>query len=102
MKKHARVLLAVGGLLGLFGGEALAIIGRPLTPLSFAGVARRTARRSYYYGGGYGGVYGGGVAPGIVPALPGGCVMGGGIYTCGAARYRPYYDGPSVVYQPVY
>jgi hypothetical protein len=33
----------------LFGGEALAIIGRPLTPISVAGVARRTARRSVYY-----------------------------------------------------
>jgi len=26
------------------------IIGMPLTPLSFAGVARRTARRAYWYG----------------------------------------------------
>jgi len=28
--------------------EAHAIIGRPMTPLSYAGVARRTVRRSYY------------------------------------------------------
>ena len=27
------------------------IIGLPFTPLSFAGVARRTARRAYFYGG---------------------------------------------------
>jgi hypothetical protein len=27
------------------------IIGMPLTPLSYAGVARRTARRAYWYGG---------------------------------------------------
>jgi hypothetical protein len=26
------------------------IIGLPFTPLSFAGVARRTARRAYWYG----------------------------------------------------
>jgi hypothetical protein len=26
------------------------IIGMPFTPLSFAGVARRTARRAYWYG----------------------------------------------------
>ena len=26
------------------------IIGMPLTPLSFAGVARRSARRAYWYG----------------------------------------------------
>lgn len=31
--------------------EAEALIGRPLTPLSFAGVARRTTRRAVYYGG---------------------------------------------------
>jgi hypothetical protein len=30
--------------------EARAIIGRPLTPMSYAGVARRTTRRGAYYG----------------------------------------------------
>src|SRR6516162_8014009 len=30
---------------------AQAYIGNPLTPMSFAGVARRTARRAYFYGG---------------------------------------------------
>ena len=30
--------------------EAQAIIGRPLTPMSYAGVARRTMRRGYAYG----------------------------------------------------
>ena len=34
-------------------GPAQAYIGNPLTPLSFAGVARRTARRAYFFGGGY-------------------------------------------------
>jgi len=101
MKKHARILLAIGALLALGGGEAIAVIGRPLTPMSYAGVARRTARRSYYYGAG--GYYGAGAAAvATVATLPGGCVMGGGIYTCGAYRYRPYYDGPTVVYQRVY
>ena len=33
---------------------AHAIIGRPLTPLSFAGVARRTTRRAVYAGAAYG------------------------------------------------
>ena len=28
--------------------QAQAIIGRPLTPMSYAGVARRTVRRGYY------------------------------------------------------
>jgi len=31
------------------GSEATAVIGRPLTPFSYAGVARRTVRRSAYY-----------------------------------------------------
>jgi hypothetical protein len=39
----------------VFGiGSAQARIGRPLTPMSYAGVARRTTRRAYrrgYYGG---------------------------------------------------
>ena len=32
---------------------AQAYIGNPLTPLSIAGVARRSARRAYFFGGGY-------------------------------------------------
>jgi hypothetical protein len=60
MAKRIRILL-LGALIGGFGFEVLepylpanvngfvakveAIIGRPLTPVSVAGVARRTARR---------------------------------------------------------
>jgi hypothetical protein len=42
----------IGSLLGLgsFVGEAHAIIGRPLTPMSYAGVARRTTRRAAVVG----------------------------------------------------
>jgi len=47
---------------------AHAIIGRPLTPMSFAGVARRTAWRGYGYGGFYG--YGYGYRPPVVIAPP--------------------------------
>jgi hypothetical protein len=36
--------LAIPGVHGIFS-SAQAIIGRPLTPMSYAGVARRTARR---------------------------------------------------------
>jgi len=56
--------------------EAHAIIGRPLTPLSYAGVARRTTRRAVYadaYGGygGYGGCGGGyGMGPAYGPYAP--------------------------------
>jgi hypothetical protein len=46
-------LAAAGSLLGLplFVPPAHAIIGRPLTPFSYAGVARRTTRRAAVYGG---------------------------------------------------
>ena len=37
--------------------QANARIGRPLTPFSVAGVARRTTRRAYYYGGAAAGAY---------------------------------------------
>jgi hypothetical protein len=44
--------------------EAQAIIGRPLTPMSYAGVARRTTYRAATYGAyGHYGAYG---APGVV------------------------------------
>lgn len=76
------------------GGEAHAVVGRPLTPMSYAGVARRTARRTTRRNVAY--------ASGTVAALPGGCAFAGGIYACGAVRYRPYYDGPTVVYQVVH
>ena len=33
----------------LGSGEAMAVVGRPLTPISYAGVARRTVRRAAYY-----------------------------------------------------
>jgi hypothetical protein len=42
------ILVAVVGL-GLVASDVYAIIGRPLTPLSYAGVARRTVRRAYFY-----------------------------------------------------
>jgi hypothetical protein len=45
---------------GVFLSKAEAWIGRPLTPMSYAGVARRTTRRAYAYGA-YGGAYGAGV-----------------------------------------
>jgi hypothetical protein len=84
------------GPLLLGGGEADAVVGRPLTPVSYAGVARRTSRRTTRRAVAYSGA----VAP--VTALPAGCAAAGGIYTCGSVRYRAYYNGPTVVYQPVY
>ena len=50
--------------------EANAIIGRPLTPMSYAGVARRTTRRAYGAYGAYGAYapYGAAVAAPVVVA----------------------------------
>jgi hypothetical protein len=50
MKTNKKTRWAVLGLLfgaaTMLAGEAHAIIGRPLTPMSYAGVARRTTRRT--------------------------------------------------------
>lgn len=55
---------------------AEARIGRPLTPMSYAGVARRTTRRAYGYGAGAvaAGAYGYAAAP-IYAAPRAGCVQ---------------------------
>jgi hypothetical protein len=52
--------------------QAQAYIGNPLTPLSFAGVARRTARRNAYAYGAYGyrAPYAYGAPYGYVPPPP--------------------------------
>ena len=72
---------------GSFSSQAEARIGRPATPLSYAGVARRTThrmvRRSAIY----------------VAALPRGCVTitisGAALWQCGASYYQAY--GPQYV-----
>jgi hypothetical protein len=48
----AALLCGGGGSLpsGLFISQAEARVGRPATPMSYAGVARRTTRRSVAYG----------------------------------------------------
>ena len=97
------VLLAVpvaGQQLGV--REAEAVIGRPLTPVSYAGVARRTSRRTArrtVAATSYAGA-------GTVTVLPAGCArttFGGTLhYGCaGGAYYRPYYQGSTVVYRTV-
>jgi hypothetical protein len=107
--RHKRVWGLFAGLIALagLGSEAHAIIGRPLTPFSYAGVARRTARRSVAYGAyGYGAAYAAPVAAGAamgaaaaVSAMPPGCAPG---YPCGGVVYEPAYSGTSVVYVPQY
>src|SRR5262249_8323922 len=102
-------LTGTGPLL-LGGGEAHAVIGRPLTPMSYAGVARRTTRRAAYAGAVAAPAPGVAAAPvvptaGVVTTLPGGCARadaaGGVYYQCGAARYQPYYYGSTLVYRPL-
>jgi hypothetical protein len=93
-------LSIIAGAVALLGvSDAEAIIGRPLTPFSYAGVARRTTRRAAYFGGYAGAAYPY-AYPGMVTALPPSCVAAPPMYTCGAASYRAYYDGPTVVYRP--
>jgi hypothetical protein len=56
MRTRRKLTLTSFALLGLVLAivpEVLAVVGRPLTPMSYAGVARRTVRRSAYYGGYY-------------------------------------------------
>jgi hypothetical protein len=78
------VFAAIVGIAGLLMSErsvllqdgarvssAEARIGRPLTPMSYAGVARRTTRRAVGYGAvGYGAVGYGGVGYGAAVAAP--------------------------------
>ena len=62
--------------------EAQAIVGRPLTPISVAGAARRTTRRVIRRTTVY------------IPRLPGGCrtvvIEGMTLHQCGGTYYQPY------------
>jgi hypothetical protein len=79
-----------GDLKGANGAAAvfIDIIGRPLTPLSYAGVARRTAWRGAYYRG---------------AAVAGAAVAGAAAAGAAAAYYHPYgygYYRPPCGYYP--
>ena len=95
MKRSTVVVVALGLGLALGGfpmggvfeglslvGEAQAIVGRPLTPVSYAGVARRTTRRMIYRTSVY------------VAVLPPACtvvvVEGTSLHMCGGTYYQPY------------
>lgn len=62
--------------------EAHAIVGRPATPVSYAGVARRTTRRMIY------------VTTIYVATLPPACTVvvieGTSLHMCGGTYYQPY------------
>jgi hypothetical protein len=65
---------------GLVVSQAHAVIGRPLTPMSYAGVARRTTRRAIYATSVY------------VATLPRGCttvvIEGAALQQCGGTYYQ--------------
>ena len=67
---------------GSFTSEAVARIGRPATPGSVAGVARRTTRRTVRRTARY------------VAVLPSGCgrvtLYGAAVWNCGGIYYQPY------------
>jgi hypothetical protein len=67
---------------GIFIHPIEARVGRPLTPVSVAGVARRTTRRTIRRTTAY------------VAALPAGCttviVSGVSLHQCGGVYYQPY------------
>src|SRR4029077_12111772 len=84
------------GTVSLSENTASAVIGRPLTPMSVAGVNRRAHRRAYrhgYYGYGYGG-YGYGYNR---PGRYGYGTYQPSYYGSGYGTYRPSYG---YAYQP--
>jgi hypothetical protein len=83
-----------GNLTGADGAAAIFIdiIGRPFTPLSFAGVARRTAfRGAMYRGAAYGAAAYGAAAAGVAAANAYGAAGAfGPLYGASACGYYPY------------
>ena len=76
---------------------AAARVGRPLTPLSVAGVHRRAYRRGVY-GGGY---YGGGVGAAAAGAVAAGAVAAGAVATAPYAAYPASASAPAFVNEAV-
>jgi hypothetical protein len=107
-----KVVCAVvcGGAL-LVGADASAIIGAPWTPISFAGAARRSVRRTadataaVARATAVGAAAAGAAATGAaiagtaaaIPVLPAGCMVG---VPCGGIVYRPVFQGATLVYVP--
>lgn len=89
--------------------SAEAWVGRPLTPVSVAGVARRSTRRAVAYGGAAVAttavVAESAVAyqpapatTSIVPSPPPNCPPEGATFVCGGYSYQPMMQGSTVVY----
>jgi hypothetical protein len=79
-----------GVLSGKLMQPAAAVVGRPATPVSVAGVTRRTTRRVIRRSTIY------------VASLPGSCstviIEGTSLYSCGGTYYQPYGNQYVVVY----
>lgn len=94
--KH-RIFWAIGIGLVLLASDAFAVVGRPLTPVSYAGVARRTTRRAVYRTAAVS-------QPAYVTTLPAGCAdvtqAGVAYYNCGSVRYQAVYNSGTLVYVP--
>lgn len=79
---------SIAGSLGLVS-TAHARVGRPLTPLSYAGVARRTTRRAIRRGA-------------YIASIPKGCAYGTyygySLYYCGGVYYQRSGGGYVIVY----
>lgn len=116
------MILTAGALVGeLFPASNIQIvssaearIGRPLTPVSYAGVARRTTRRAVVYGGAAVATTAAAesmaitqpvpMPASVVAAPPPNCPAEGAVFVCGGYAYKPVMQGSTVVYlvQPGY
>ena len=102
MRVAAVVMLAGGLLTTEFAPVIEAVVGAPRTPVSVAGVARRTARRTTAVVASSTPVPATTPPPsGMVAALPSGCEAAGELFRCGNVYYRPYMQGSTVVYAKV-
>lgn len=83
---------------------AEAVVGRPLTPVSVAGVARRTTRRAVVASGSASQQQAAPTLPTgtIVSALPAGCestvVDGVNLFNCSGTFYQPTFQSNNLVY----
>jgi len=116
----ACALLGIEPVASIVVPEAKAVVGMPATPMSYAGVARRTARRTVAVEGAAVATtaavaataavattatvaHANAVAYGTaVAALPGGCtsIAAGGVsyFNCSGVYYKPSYQGANLVY----
>ena len=122
--KHLFMVVALAGLWSLdlapeapftpvLVGDAEAVVGRPVTPVSVAGVARRTTRRAVYATSASTSAAAPAPAPTpapaagpptgtVVTALPAGCesvvIDGANYFNCSGVYYQPMFQSNNLVY----